>query len=63
MNCRQYVYIVFILQCQKVQNNRSTLLTRAETGIVLIVFYHLHTYTVTVSYPSLHMNQVPEKIY
>ena len=29
---------MFILQCQKVSNNRQILLQRAETGIVLIVF-------------------------
>ena len=34
-NC---TYIVFILQCQKVQNNCQILLKRTETGVVLIIF-------------------------
>jgi hypothetical protein len=42
----QCTYIMFILQCQKVQKNY---LKRGETSIILIVFYyvlyHIHTYT------------------
>jgi hypothetical protein len=43
------------------------MLLKIEKGVVLIniknVLYHLHAYTVTVSYRSLYMNQVPEKLY
>ena len=46
------------MQCQKVQNNCQILLTRAETGVVLIVFkgvlYYIHVYTIAVSFPLLY---------
>jgi len=63
----QCMYIMIILQCQKVQNNCQILLKRAETDIVPTIFkgvlYHVHAYTVTISYRSLDINQVPEKFY
>ena len=50
------MYIVFILQCEKVQNHCQSLVERAETNIILIIFkcvlYHDHPY----------MNQVPEML-
>jgi len=42
-------------------------LKRAETRIIPTIFngvlYHVHTYTVTIYYNSLYMNQVPEELY
>ena len=53
---RECMYIVFILQCEKVQNHCQSLVERAETNIILIIFkcvlYHDHPY----------MNQVPEML-
>jgi len=52
------------MQCQKVQNNCQIILKRVETDVhvALIVFYHIHAYTVTISYSPLYMNQVPEML-
>jgi hypothetical protein len=51
------MYIVFILQYQKVQINCQILpKKRTETNIVLIIlygaYYRVHDYTDTVSYPD-----------
>jgi hypothetical protein len=35
---RECMYIVFILQCEKVQNHCQSLVERAETNIILIIF-------------------------
>ena len=60
---QQCTYIAFILQC----HDAKILLKRTETDVVLIIFkavpYNIRTYTVTVSYCSLDMNQAPEKLY
>jgi hypothetical protein len=52
------MYIVFILQFQKVQNNYQIMLKIAETSIILIAFNcvlcEVCDYTVTVFLPSLH---------
>jgi hypothetical protein len=41
--------------------------TIVKFSVILIifngVFYHIHTYPVTISYMSLCINQVPEKLY
>jgi hypothetical protein len=66
---RQCTYIVFILQCQKVQKQLPKCLRRAETSVILIVLsgvgvlYHVRVYTVTVFDHTLYMNLVPEKVY
>jgi hypothetical protein len=55
------LYDLSILQCQKVQNNRHTLMKKAETNDILNIFYcvlyHVRDYTDAVSYHSLYMNQ------
>ena len=61
------MYIVFILQYQKVQINCQILpKKRTETNIVLIIlygaYYRVHDYTDTVSYHLLYMNQIPVAI-
>ena len=63
----QQTYTISILQCQKVQNNRHTLMKKAETNDILNIFYcvlyHVRDYTDAVSYHSLYMNQVWAKLY
>ena len=51
------MYIVFTLQCQKLQNNYQIMLKIAETSVVIIVFCgflgEVRAYTVTVFYPAM----------
>jgi len=61
------MYIVFVMQCRKVQNKCQILLIIAESSVVLIVFNsdlcHISTYTVAISCHLLYMNQVSVKLY
>jgi len=63
----QCTYIVFILQCQKPQNNCQIVYKGTETSVILIIFWwcplcspYLYCYRFL---PSLNVNQVPEKLY
>jgi hypothetical protein len=59
-----YVYCLYPAKSQK---QFQHCLKRAETIDILIAFngslYQANTYTVTVSYHLLYMNQVPEQLY
>ena len=61
-----YVYCVYTLKSKSLKQ-MSNCLRRAETNVVLISFmgvlYQVRTHTVTVCNITLHMIQVPVKIY
>jgi len=61
------MYIVFILQCQKIQN-KYQIVSKEQTSVILIIYNgvlcnvpHLCYYRFIL--PFLQMNQVPEKLY
>ena len=62
--CTVYCAYHAVSKSQTNKNNCQIMLKRAETDGVLIIFkgvsYHIHTYTVTISYSPLYINQVPE---
>ena len=55
--CTVYCAYHAVSKSQTNKNNCQIMLKRAETDVV-----HIHTYTVTISYSPLYINQVSEML-